>query len=267
MLGTSRCGRRSFVKHQVWRSQSFLLSAVAITARWPCAVARSTAWTFRATTRRPAQLTQVQPRRIDWAIGVLGLPFQTAGHTVPHPTRVHGKREPTARRRGDPQLLAPSGQPELVFDLSITHDRFGSSSHVQLKGLLSHPQDLDAPLRLATQRKINSYRQQYDDNQNIFFLPSILSISTRMHGDFLLLLFLQAQCEHWTAIAKPPIGQRVPVQAHGILPVTQEQSRPRGGKSGGVADQPQCRGVAKWPPQCTLLHALPFFSPSSILKE
>jgi hypothetical protein len=37
----------------------------------------------------------------------------------------------------------------------MTHDRFGSSSHVQQNGLLSHPQDLDAPLRVAAQRKIN----------------------------------------------------------------------------------------------------------------
>ena len=36
-----------------------------------------------------------------------------------------------------------------------------------------HPQDLNAPLRLAAQRKVNSYRQQYADNQNISFLPAI----------------------------------------------------------------------------------------------
>jgi hypothetical protein len=65
---------------------------------------------------------------------------------------------------------------------------------VQQNGLLSHPQDLDAPLRLAAQRNINGYRQQYADNQNIFFLPAIVSTNTRMHGEFLRLLFLQA---HW----------------------------------------------------------------------
>jgi hypothetical protein len=61
--------------------------------------------------------------------------------------------------------------------------------------LLSHPQDLDAPLRLAAQRKINSYRQQYADNQHISFLPAIMSTSTRMHGEFLRILFLQAHRE------------------------------------------------------------------------
>ena len=82
----------------------------------------------------------------------------------------------------------------MVFDLSIAHDRFGSSSHVQQNGCLSHPQDLDAPLRIAAQRKIAAYQQQYADN-NISFLPAIVSTSTRMHGEFLRLLFLQAHRE------------------------------------------------------------------------
>jgi hypothetical protein len=99
-------------------------------------------------------------------------------------------------------LQDAAGRRSLVFDLSMTHDRFGSSSHVQQNGLLSHPQDLDAPLRLTAQRKINSYRQEYADNQNISFLPAIVSTSTRMHGEFLRLLFLQAHREteaHFTA--------------------------------------------------------------------
>jgi hypothetical protein len=91
----------------------------------------------------------------------------------------------------------------LVFDLSIAHDRFGSSSHVQQNGCLSHRQDLDAPLLIAVHRNIAAYQQQYADNQNISFLPAIVSTSTRMHGEFLRLLFLQAHREteaHFTAI-------------------------------------------------------------------
>ena len=56
-------------------------------------------------------------------------------------------------------LQDAAGRRSLVFDLTMTHDRFGSSSHVQQKGLLSHAKDLDAPLRVAAQRKINNYRQ------------------------------------------------------------------------------------------------------------
>ena len=44
---------------------------------------------------------------------------------------------------------------------------------------------------------------------------------------------------HWTAIATKPIGQCVPFQTRGILQGPEEQSRPRGGKSIGVSDQPE----------------------------
>ena len=64
--------------------------------------------------------------------------------------------------------------------------------HVLQNGLLTHSQDLDGPLRVAAQRKINAYGQQYDDNQNISFLPSIMSTSFRMHGEFFRLIFSQA---------------------------------------------------------------------------
>jgi len=49
--------------------------------------------------------------------------------------------------------------------------------------------------RCVLLRKIAAYRQQYADNQNISFLPTIVSTLTRMHGEFLRLLFLQAHRE------------------------------------------------------------------------
>ena len=94
----------------------------------------------------------------------------------------------------------------LVFDLSIAHNRFGSSSHVQQNGSLSHPQDLDGPMRVAAQRKTNAYKQTYADNQNICFLPAIMSTYNRMHGEFLRLPFAQAHREteaHFTAAGMP----------------------------------------------------------------
>ena len=108
---------------------------------------------------------------------------------------VHGR--PTARRCGSATsgTKPGAGAASLVFDLSIAHDRFGSNSHVQQNGLLTHQQDLDGPLRVAAQRKINAYRQQYTGNQNISFLPAITSTSTRMHDEFLRLIFLQAHLE------------------------------------------------------------------------
>ena len=143
----------------------------------------------------------------DWAVGVLGALFRTAGHVV---RTQHGVTASAGQRRGDEEvrhyLHDAAGSRSLVFDLSITHDRIGSSCHVQQNGLLSHTQDLDAPLRLAAQRKIDSYRQQYADNQNISFLPAIMTTSSRMHGEFLRLLFLQAHHEtaaHFHATGLP----------------------------------------------------------------
>jgi hypothetical protein len=44
------------------------------------------------------------------------------------------------------------------------------------------------PLPRTLSHKVT--KQQYADNQNISFLPAIVSTSTRMHGEFLRLLFL-----------------------------------------------------------------------------
>jgi hypothetical protein len=86
----------------------------------------------------------------DWAVGVLGPLFRTAGHIV---RSQHQVTASAGQRRGDVEIKSylqdAAGHRSLVFDLSITHDRIGSSGHVQQNGLLSHPQDLDAPLRLA----------------------------------------------------------------------------------------------------------------------
>ena len=127
----------------------------------------------------------------DWAVGVLDPLFRSAGHVV---RSQHQVTASAGKRRGDVEvrnyLHNAAGSRSLVFDLSITHDRSGASTHVQQNGSLTHPQYLDATLRIAAQRQINSYRQQYADNQNISFLPAIAT-STRMHGEFLRLLFLQ----------------------------------------------------------------------------
>ena len=91
-------------------------------------------------------------------------------------------------------LWDQAGSRSLVFDLSIAHDRFGSSSHAQQNGCLSHPQDRDAPLRLPISNNMLIIRT--------FLFSAIVSTSTRMRGEFLRLLFLQAHREteaHFTA--------------------------------------------------------------------
>ena len=175
----------------------------------------------------------------DWVVGVLGPLLRSAGHVV---RSQHQVTASAGTRRGDVEvrnyLHDTAGSRSLVFDLSITHDRFGASTHVQQNGSLTHPQDLDAPLRMAAQRKIKSYRQQYAHNQNISFLPAIMTTFSRMHGEFLRLLFLQAHREttaHFNATG-PPSQLNVPIQTRGMLHGPEEQSQTRGGQGIGVTD-------------------------------
>ena len=112
-------------------------------------------------------------------VAVLGPSFRTAVHVV---RTQHGVTASAGQRRGDVEirwlrcvyylwdqagsrslvfdlsiandrfgsssyLRDQAGSRSLVFELSISHDRFGSSSHVQQNGHLSHPQDLDGPVR------------------------------------------------------------------------------------------------------------------------
>ena len=103
-------------------------------------------------------------------------------------------------------------------------------------GRLTHPQDIEAPLHVAAQRKINCYRQQYADNQNISFLPAITSTSTRMHGEFLRLFFLQAHREteaHFTATGVP--SQRYQSDSFRFKRAAFYQSLPRKSKVGLAA--------------------------------
>ena len=104
--------------------------------------------------------------------------FRTAGHLV---RTQHGVTASTGQCRVDVEVRSylrdQGGSRSLVFDLSIAHHRFGSSSHVQQNGSLLHPQDLDCPMCVVAHCKTNTYKQTYADNQNISFLPAIMSTS------------------------------------------------------------------------------------------
>ncbi len=95
----------------------------------------------------------------DWMVSVLGPLFRTAGHVV---RTQQGVTASAGQRRGDVEirnyLRDQAGRRSLVFDLSIAHDRFGSSSHPQQNRSLTHPQDIDAPLRVAAQRDVTPHK-------------------------------------------------------------------------------------------------------------
>ena len=106
----------------------------------------------------------------DWMVQVLAHVFRTAGHQV---RTKHGVTASAGQRRGDLEIRQSwqylhdqAGSRSLVFDLAIAHDRFGSSSQPHQNGPPSNPQDIDTPLRIAAQRKVNHYWQHYADNHN-----------------------------------------------------------------------------------------------------
>jgi len=74
----------------------------------------------------------------DWIVGALAPLFRTAGHTV---RTQHGVPASAGQRRGDVEIPSylrdQAGSRSLIFDLSVAHARFGSSSQVQQNGLLT----------------------------------------------------------------------------------------------------------------------------------
>ena len=82
----------------------------------------------------------------------------------------------------------------LVLDLLITHDRFGSSSDLNLNGPLHYPNDIHRSLNESVSDKIRKYRSDYNNNppNYISFMPAIATTSGKLHSEFVRLLFLQA---------------------------------------------------------------------------
>jgi hypothetical protein len=113
----------------------------------------------------------------DWMVGALAPLFRTAGHTVhtqqSRPSQANGAAKWRFGNTCETRLAVEPGlRPQY-------HARYGSSSHPMQNGHLTHPQGIDVSLHIAAQCKTNSYRQQYAGNQNISFLPAIVSTSTR----------------------------------------------------------------------------------------
>jgi hypothetical protein len=141
-----------------------------------------------------------------WAVGALVPLFRIAGHVVRTQQR-HSKRRPTAGRRGGQELpQGCSGQPEPGLRL-VHHTR---QDRQQLPRAAERVPVAQTGFRCASANgcaaKINRYRQQYADNQNISFLPAIMTTCSRLHGEFLRFLFLQAHRKtraHFNATGLP----------------------------------------------------------------
>ena len=133
---------------------------------------------------------------------------------------------------------------DCFFDLSVTHEGYVCSIHPLQNGHLAHPQDINAPLRIAAQRKIKSIGNNTLTITTFLFSRLFLAPpSTRMHGEFLRVLFLQVRREtdpdrvalhcHWNTIATQQLGH-IPFSPRGLLLEPEEQSRTRGCQSRSV---------------------------------
>jgi len=123
---------------------------------------------------------------------------------------------------------------KILSSKNIREQLFFRGKHrVRLSRQVTHPHDLDAagaaPLRTAAKSKIDDYRAQYANNQKISFLPVITSTCTRMRGEFLRLLFLQAhrgapsEC-HRPRNASATTLRFISLPLRGVLQWREEQS-------------------------------------------
>ncbi len=99
----------------------------------------------------------------DWAVEQLADLFRTT-----HTTKMQHVTKSRGRHCGDIELTAylanAVGPVPLVLDLSIAHDRFGSSSDPCLNGHLHYPNDIDKTLNEAAADIIRKYCADYNNN-------------------------------------------------------------------------------------------------------
>ena len=123
-------------------------------------------------------------------VGVLGQScvFHTAGHTV---RTQHGVTASASQGRVNVELSsylpddAAAGAWSSTCPLPTTV--LGAVATCSRTVCYRIPRTL--MLRLAAQRKINSYRQQYVDNQNISFLPAIAAQAHAYTASFCVFFF------------------------------------------------------------------------------
>jgi hypothetical protein len=78
------------------------------------------------------------------------------------------------------------GPVDLVLELHIGHECWGSSSDPSLNGHLHYPNDMDRALNEDVPDKIRKYHTDYNNNPPNFisFMSDIASTSERLHSEF-----------------------------------------------------------------------------------
>jgi hypothetical protein len=80
-------------------------------------------------------------------------------------------------------------QIDLLVDVTLRHDFVGAGHNGLNQGQLRNPDNLDKLLDSAAADKIRHYRAPYRQNRHVAFLPTCMTTSGRIHGEFLRLLY------------------------------------------------------------------------------
>ena len=107
---------------------------------------------------------------------------------------------PNRKQRGDieleaylPHPLVDKGKRNLVMDLTLQHERFGSSMKETNGTLCVSLKNRDRPIEQAARDKIAKHRNLYNLLPgDLGFLPLVVSTSGRLNADFIRLVYLHA---------------------------------------------------------------------------
>ena len=81
-----------------------------------------------------------------------------------------------------------AGQNDLLVDVTVRHNFKGTGHNWQTQGQLRNPDNPDHIFESAAADKIRNYRDPYQRNRQVAFLPACMSTSGRIHGEFLRLI-------------------------------------------------------------------------------
>jgi hypothetical protein len=95
------------------------------------------------------------------------------------------------RRRADLEVrnVRVAQKTDLLIDVTIRQPFIGAGRSGHNQGQLRNPDNPDHILESAAADKIRNYRDPYQRNQQVAFLPACMSTSGRIHGEFWPLIF------------------------------------------------------------------------------
>ena len=137
----------------------------------------------------------------------LVLLFRTAGHVV---RTQHGVTASTGQRHSDVEIRSflqdGAGRQSLVFDLSMAHDRFGSSSHVQQNSLLLDPRTSMRLCVLLCNAKLTATDNNMLTIRTFLFSPSLSAQAHACTASFCIFFFCRPTGR--------PKGTSLPLECH-----------------------------------------------------